>query len=43
LDPVKSLANNKKIQNYTNYKAKTSLINGLGKTYDWLKNNIQFC
>ena len=39
LDPIKSFADNSKIEKFTNYKINTSIIDGLNKTYLWLKKN----
>jgi UDP-glucuronate 4-epimerase len=42
LDPVKSLADNKKIEKFTKYKVNTSIFEGLKKTYLWLKKNKSY-
>jgi UDP-glucuronate 4-epimerase len=42
LDPIKSLADNKKIQKFTKYKVNTSIFEGLKKTYLWLKKNKSY-
>ena len=42
LDPIKSLADNKKINNFTKYKVNTSIFEGLKKTYLWLKKNKSY-
>jgi UDP-glucuronate 4-epimerase len=39
LDPKKSLANNKSIENYIKFNSNTSIKEGLYKTYMWIKNN----
>jgi UDP-glucuronate 4-epimerase len=42
LDPTNSLASNTKIRNYTNYKITTKLEDGIKKTSDWIKKNLQY-
>ena len=39
LDPKKSLANNKSIENYIKFNSNTSIKEGLYKNYMWIKNN----